>query len=179
MRLTLLLPTAAAVLIAVAGCGAVTGSPSAGGSGGSAPPPAAATATADDQPDAPDVDNVVEACDLLSDEDVEPFVGDVEGQENPVGGDGGSCTWTNPTTYNSVSLEIGLSGTAPGDELPAWDDSIGPEKPLSDGLRATAGGQVEFVVDTRDCFLQVATTNGGDADEQAAARLAVKVRDQL
>jgi hypothetical protein len=178
MRLTLVLPAAAAVLIVVAGCG---GGPVAGS--GSAGSPESAVASAEeearDEVAGPATANAVDACALLSDADVEPFVGDgVEGEENPTGGDGGSCTWTNQTDYHSVSLEIGLSGTAADGDLPPWDDTVGPEKPLPDDMRATGGGQVEFVVDTRDCFVQVAT-NGGDEDEQAAVELARKVRDQL
>lgn len=188
MRSTLLSGTAAAVLITtallgVAGCGGpVAGSGSAAPDGAGSPQSeiAGAQDEAQDRVGGSTVDNAVDACALLTEDDVEPYVGaGIEGRPNSIGGDGGSCTWENPDDYHSVTLEIGLSGTAAGGELPEWDDTIGPERPLSDGVRAWGGGQVEFVVDTRDCFLQVATTSGGDADEQAAVELIGKVRDQL
>lgn len=179
MRSTLLSGTAVAVLIALAGCGGGT----VAGSGSAASPESAIASAeneAQDRVGGPSTDNAVDACALLTEDDVEPYVGDgVEGRSNSVGGDGGSCTWENPDDYHSVTLEIGLSGTAAGGELPEWDDTIGPEQPLPGDMRAWGGGQVEFVVDTRDCFLQVATTSGGDADQQAAVELIEKVRDQL
>jgi Protein of unknown function (DUF3558) len=166
----------ATVLLALAGCSStVTGSAAPEG----ALPPEAPIASAENQAGGPTGAGAVDACALLSAADVTPLVGKgVSGQPNPVSGDGGKCTWENQDDYHSVTLEVGANGSAPGGALPKWDTSIGPERPLPDGMRSWSGGQVEFLAGSRDCFLQVATT-GAASDEQKAVELAGKVRGQL
>jgi Protein of unknown function (DUF3558) len=174
MRSTRLCWTAAALLVALAGCSStISGTPGAAGDPTGVPAVVSAENQARGEPTA----GAVDACALLPAADVKAIVGDgVDGQATP-GGDGGKCTWENQTNYYSVTVDIGSTGTA-ASGLPAWDKALGPERPLPDGMRSWSGGQVEFVGGTRDCFLQVAS-NGGDADEKKAVELARKVRDQL
>jgi hypothetical protein len=177
MRSTRLAWTVVAVLLALAGCSStVTGSAA---PEGALPADASAIASAENRAGGATGAGAVEACALLSAADVTPLVGNgVSGRPNPVSGDGGKCTWENQDDYHSVTVEVGASGSAPGGALPKWDPSIGPERPLPDGMRSWSGGQVEFVAGDRDCFLQVATT-GAATDEQKAVELAGKVRAQL
>jgi uncharacterized protein YceK len=178
MRSTRLGWTLAAVLLALAGCSStIAGSAAPEGAGSAA---ATEIASAEQEAGGAPAAGAVDACALLSAADVEPVVGKgVSPEPHSAGGDGGQCTWENKDDYHSVTLEVGRSGSAPGGQLPPWDDTLGPERALPDGMREIVSGQVEFVGGGRDCVLQVATTAPGDADREKAVELARKVRGQL
>jgi hypothetical protein len=178
MRSTRLGWTAVALLLALAGCSSTIAGSAA--PEGASPADATAIASAESEAGGAPAAGAVDACALLSAADVEPVVGNgVSGKPNGAGGDGGRCTWENQEDYHSVTLEIGRTGSAPGGQLPPWDDFLGPERPLPDGMREIVTGQVEFVGGGRDCILQVATATAGNKDQQKAVELARKVRDQL
>jgi hypothetical protein len=178
MRSIWLSGLAAVVLVVVAGCAStVAGSPAAAGA---VPAEASAIVSAENQAGGTTGAGAVDACALLSAADVKPVVGDgVSGEKNPAADDGGKCTWENQDTYNSVTVEVGASGSAPGGALPKWDPALGAEHPLPDGMRTVITGQVEFVAGDRDCSVQVATATPGSSDEKKAVELAGKVRGQL
>jgi hypothetical protein len=177
MRTTRLCWTLAAVLVAVVGCSStVSGTPAAAGD---LPPGAAAIVSAENQARGEPTADAVDACALISAAEVEAAIGKGAGAKaGPAGGNGGQCTWENEDNYYSVTLDIGQTGTA-ASGLPAWDPSIGPEKPLPDGMRSWGGGAVEFVAGDRDCQLQVATVGDFDGDQRKAIALIKKVQAQL
>jgi hypothetical protein len=128
--------------------------------------------------DAPQED--LDVCALLSTPDVQALVGaDVTGAPGDAI-NGSACEWENQDTYTSVTLEIGRPGTAPGGQFPPWEPILGEEESLGDGMRVGAGGGVEFLVEDRDCFVQVVTEDlGGSKDEAQAVKFAQEVRGKL
>ena len=129
-----------------------------------------ATADAPSAPDteAPSGEDAVDACALLEESEVEPYVGTTGPGE---GGDG-TCAWENPESFESVTVTIGSPGTAVG-ELPEPSPSgdTEPVDGVGDEARyAPATGTVEFVVDDRASELQLATpVTLDDAAQQEGA----------
>ncbi|WP_319455678.1 MULTISPECIES: hypothetical protein [unclassified Mycobacterium] len=122
----------------------------------------AAAASATESSAAPDA---VDACALLSKEDVAPLIGvTVDGVPSGQGGRT-ACFWENPDTYESVTVDIGAPDTATDDTLPAVEV---PTTPGPDGTRILAGA-VEFAAGNRYNSVQVATPVSMSADESTAA----------
>jgi hypothetical protein len=145
----------AAVCLALAACSSKppsTATPEGDGS-------AAASATESAALDA------VDACALLSKEDVAPLIGvTVDGVPSGQGGRTG-CFWENPDTYESVTVDIGAPDTAIDNTLPAVEV---PTTPSPDGTRTLAGA-VEFAAGNRYNSVQVATPVSMSPDESTAA----------
>ncbi|MGB2569270.1 hypothetical protein ACPFP2_12575 [Micromonospora citrea] len=122
----------------------------------------------------------VDACALLSIDEVTQVIG-ATGDTGPrVGnpGDGGSsCAWENPDTYHSITLDIGSPGTAVGGNLPA-ESAYGQTEPGPDGIRFASGGIAEFAVRDRACEIQVVTEVTDNTDQSTAVRLIGLVRDR-
>lgn len=124
----------------------------------------------------------INACTLVSADDIAKLLGKpVEGR--PIGDppDAPACTWENRDTYESVTVEIGKSGTAVNGTLPPSEPGL-PEAgtPGPDGMRFVASGMVEFPAAGRSNTVQVAVLAllGKDADN-AAVDLARKIGPQL
>ena len=123
-----------------------------------AEPSAVTPASEEVSPDA------VDACALLSAEDVEAVIGvPFDGVPSGVGGRS-ECRWENPDTGESVTVEIGGPGTAVG----------------LDGTRIVAG-TVEFAAGGRCNSVRVATAADESSDEAVAAalRLIERIRPQM
>jgi hypothetical protein len=160
----------AGLCCAIAGCeSGGTTAVSAGDAGNSNQPPAAggsASATP------------IDVCSLLSADDVAPLL------QTPVAGHPFgtvSCTWKNPSTYESVSVEIGYPGTAVNNTLPPVEPGF-PEAgtPGPDGMRFLATGVVEFPAAGRSNTVQVAVPRmAGDEANSAALALARKIAPQI
>jgi hypothetical protein len=163
----------AAVCLGIAGCG----------SSDSASPavPGAAESTASAEPAG--VAAAVDACALVSKEEVATLIGvTVDGVPNGVGGRTG-CVWENPDTYESVTVDIGAPDTALDDTLPPLSEPGFPEvasTPGPDGTRILAGA-VEFAAANRYNSVQVATPVTMTPDESIAAAvdLIQKIKPQL
>jgi hypothetical protein len=121
----------------------------------------------------------IDACALLSDEDVAPLIGtSVPGQSTSSDPDMPSCQWENPETYTSVSIDISNPGTAPDDTLPAPDPAM-QTRPAPDGMRYFATGVVEFAADDRVVTVQVANLTSAEDSDAAALDLANKVKAEM
>lgn len=167
-------PALALVAVAlIAGCGAP--SPAAPAD------PAAAIESAVDEARPDTTADAIDACALVPEADVAALIGDNGGPQafDGTGGDGGGCTWENPDTYLSVTVDIGQTGTAVGGVLPAWEPALGPEQTLGDEMRLLGPGSVEFASADRLNAVQVVTDPGSDADTDKAVELARSVRAQL
>ena len=148
-------------LIAAAGCGSSESAPT---SGSASPAPATAEAGQAE-------DSAVDACGLLSSDEVGTLIGvTVDGVPSGAGGRS-ACTWENPDTYESVTVDIGAPGTASDDTLPPLGEPGFPEvesTPGPNGTRLVAGA-VEFAAGNRYNSVQVATPATMTADESIAA----------
>ncbi|MBI3214653.1 MAG: hypothetical protein HYZ38_12570 [Mycobacterium sp.] len=125
---------------------------------------------------------VIDACAMLSPQDVSTLLGTpVEGRSTSTTPDMGACTWENPSTYESVSMEIKNSGTAPGNQLPPIDPSLfDPTKPAPDGMRFLSTGFVEFAAGNRANTVQVAVLRLSiDESDRNAVDLARKIAPQV
>ncbi|MDG9678537.1 hypothetical protein [Micromonospora sp. DH14] len=122
----------------------------------------------------------VDACALLSIDEVRQVIG-ATGATGPRAGDSGdggsSCTWENPDTYHSITIDIGSPGTAVGGNLPA-ESAYGQTEPDSDGIRFASGGIAEFALRDRACEVQVVTKVTDNTDRSTAVRLIGLVRDR-
>lgn len=160
-----------ASLVMLAGCAsdaASNGAPSSD----TAPPETAATGPA----------TPIDACAMLSPQDVSALLGvAVEGSSTNTRPDMGDCTWENPTTYESISMEIKNSGTAPGNRLPPIDPSLfDPTKPAPDGMRFLSTGSVQFAAGNRANTVQVAVLSLSiDESDRSAIDLARKIAPQV
>jgi hypothetical protein len=146
----------------------------------------------DDADDGGDDGVAVEACDLLTDDEIAEVLGD--DVEHGVGGAVGesTCEWhvvdvPDPTVIPSqVILSIGSPNTAAGDEI-TGESAYGPTEPVDgvgDGARISSGSLtvLEFPVDGRHCELQVVIndlTNNHDEAVRIATEIATKVRERL
>jgi hypothetical protein len=163
-----LAPVAALAMISAAACGSTP-----------ADQPAATASTAPRSDGAADQAKRVDACALLTAEEVTGVIGakggtDPEARDN--GSGGGSCEWENPDTYHSITISIGSPGTAASGELP--EDPFVNE-PGPDGIRFGSGGMARFTAQDRACDIQVVTKGTGDTDRSTAIRLIGLVRDRI
>jgi hypothetical protein len=157
-----------------AGCGGDSGS--AGATAGN--PPAGSVA----ESDASDSAVAIDACALLAAEDISALLGGaVEGKSTTTDPELPGCIWENPTSYESVSVEIGNPKTAVNGTLPPPEPGF-PEvgTPGPDGMRFLGNGLVEFAAGGRSNTVQVAVLSmAGDAANAAAVELARKIGPQL
>jgi hypothetical protein len=128
------------------------------------------------------VENAIDACSLLSVDDVSTLLGtSVEGKPTGTDPSLAGCIWENPTSYESVSVEIGAPNTAANNTLPPPEPGF-PEvgTPGPDGMRFLGNGLVEFAAAGRSNTVQVAVLSmSADAANAAAVELANKVGPQL
>ncbi len=120
----------------------------------------------------------VDACGLLTDPEVTAVLGKHSRPRAGTATDGGSCTWENPDTYHSITLNIGGRLTATGGKLPEPSD-FEPTRPGPDGIRFGSGNMTEFAVGDRFCDIQVVTSVTDDSDRDAAVRMIGLVRQRL
>ena len=160
---------------ACAGAGCGSGSGSGGETASSAPGSVAAS-------DVSDSAVAIDACSLLSAEDISGLLGDaVEGKSTTTDPELPGCIWEHPTSYESVSVEIGNPNTAVNGTLPPPEPG-GPEvgTPGPDGMRFLGNGMVEFAAGGRSNTVQVAVLSMvGNAANAAAVELARKIGPQL
>ncbi|SCG58895.1 hypothetical protein [Micromonospora coxensis] len=161
---------AAVVISGAAACGSAPADQPAPGAGGPSGSTGAATVEA----------RQVDACALLSTDEVTQVIG-ATGDRAPRAGDSGdggsSCVWENPDTYHSITIDIGRPGTAVGGTLPA-ESAYGQTEPGPDGIRFASGNIAEFAVRDRACEIQVVTKVTDDTDQSTAIRLIGLVRDR-
>ena len=128
------------------------------------------------------VANAIDACSLLSADDVSTLLGtSVEGKPTGTDPSLAGCIWENPTSYESISVEIGAPNTAANNTLPPPEPGF-PEvgTPGPDGMRFLGNGLVEFAAAGRSNTVQVAVLSmSGEAANAAAVELANKVGPQL
>ena len=120
----------------------------------------------------------IDVCSLLSADDITALL------ETPVSGHpygAAGCTWENPSTYESVSVEIGNPGTVVNNTLPAPEPgfpAVGTPGP--DGMRFLGSGMVEFPAGGRSNTVQVAVLRmSGDEANNAAVELAQKIGPKI
>lgn len=162
---------AAALLVLAAGCGSIPllSGPTAADRPGTAQPGGLPQLPKDAAP--------VDACALLTTEEVIELIGDHEVNPDPNLG-GGACSWVNRGTYDSVTVRIGRSGSAINGKLP--EESIyGPTQPGPDGVRFAPGGITEFVADDRACEIQLVTGHAPAVADSIAVRLVGLVRSRI
>jgi len=127
--------------------------------------------------------DAVDACALLSKEEVGALIGAVvDGVPNGVDARTG-CVWENPDTYESVTVDIGSPGTASDNTLPPLGEPGFPEiesTPGPNGTRVVAGA-VEFAAANRYNSVQVATPTTMSSDQSIAAAmdLIAKITPQI
>jgi hypothetical protein len=164
---------AAAACLAVGGCGTDRGSDTAtasDSSGTSAASDASGSAAA------------IDACALLAAEDISALLGGtVEGRSTNADPELPGCIWENPSSYESISVEIGNPDTAVNNTLPPPEPGF-PEvgTPGPDGMRFLGNGLVEFAAGGRSNTVQVAVLSmAGDEANAAAVELARKIGPQI
>ncbi|WP_326550424.1 DUF3558 family protein [Micromonospora sp. NBC_01813] len=135
-------------------------------------PPAGA---ANDQPAGSASQPAVDACTLLTADEVTPIIGTHDGGGPGAGVGESVCVWENPDTYHSVTVSIGGAGTAASGELPA-ESAYGETEPGPDGIRFAPGGIAEFIVGDRASEVQVVAPN---ADRAVTVELIALVRSRL
>lgn len=123
----------------------------------------------------------VDACAQIPIADVVQVIGPASPPQPSAEGEVTSCTWENPDTSQSITLEVRPAGTAPGGRLPDPDPAQSAQPvPNAEDMLLVGGDQVEFVAGDRLCFLQVLTDEAQKAkDRDTAVRLAQGVRDRL
>jgi len=165
-----LVVAAALVCCAAAGCQSHGGSSTSTGAG---PAPVAQPAhTA----------KPIDVCSMLSSQDISALLG-MTVQGKPTGKDPemGDCAWENPSTQESVSVQISNPGTAPNNILPPPEPGFpNPTTPGPDGMRFMGGGGVEFAAGNRSNTVQVAVLSlSADQANSAAVDLARKIAPQV
>jgi hypothetical protein len=149
------------------------------GSGGGATGVSAGQTSPADQPAAADRGATpIDICSLVSADDVERLL------QAPVAGrpfGSVSCTWKNPSTYESVSVEIGYADTAVDNTLaPLAPDQPSAGIPAPDGMRFLGTGLVEFPAGGRSNTVQIAVPRmSADDANSAAIELARKIAPQI
>jgi len=122
----------------------------------------------------------IDACSLVAGDDITNLLGtSVPGQSTSTNPQTPGCIWKNPSTDESVSVEIGNPGTAVNNTLPE-ESGFGAGTPGPDGMRFLGGGQVEFAAGTRVNTVQVAVLRlSGDQANAAAVDLAHKMAPKI
>ena len=123
--------------------------------------------------DAP-ADDEVDACALLTDDEVTEVLGAHERERFSAGA---SCEWTN-ADHASVTLEIGSPGTASGGVVPP-DEMLGDGERGADGVTYHSGGYTTFPVGDRACAIQVVVSVTDQSDRSTIDRFVALVRDRL
>lgn len=168
-RLPLVL--AAALLISATACSSATPADPAAGAPESTAEAPGPTAGADSGGAADPVD----ACQLLTDDEVTPIIGEHDGGGPSAGVGESVCSWENPDTYHSVTVSIGSWGTAASGQLPD-ESAYGETEPGPDGIRFAPGGIAEFVVGDRASQLQITTR---DLDRDVMVNLIGLIRSRV
>src|SRR5947199_1670352 len=152
-----LIAAAAALCCVAAGCG-------------SNAPATGAGATVPSQSRAPQRAARIDACSMIAPQDISSLLGvSVTGMSTGKTPQMGDCTWTNPSTEESVSLTISNPGTAPNNKLPAPQPGFPfANPPGPDGMRYLGGGQVEFAAGNRSNTVQVAVLRLSSTQANAA-----------
>lgn len=124
----------------------------------------------------------IDACSLLSAGDISGVLGvPVKGTSTGTDPEMPGCSWENPESYESVTVEIGNPGTAVNNTLPPpepGDLEVGTPGP--DGMRFLSSGLVEFAAGGRINTVQVAVLGASPAHvNSAAVELARKVGPRL
>ena len=167
---------ALAFVAAVLLCSAAVGCQSQGSSG-SAVGPAAPTTTV-----AVAGATAIDACSMVSAQDITALLGAVvRGTSTNNDPEVGNCTWTNPATQESVSVEINIPDTARNNTLPPPESGFpDPTTPGPDGMRFLGGGEVEFAAGNRTNTVQVAVLHmSTDQANSAAVDLARKIAPKV
>jgi hypothetical protein len=137
---------AAGLLLVAVGCG--------GDDGDDSPDDAAVELPDVDAAPADEEADDFDACALLEESEVEPYVG----ATGPGEGRGGTCSWENPENFESVTITLGSEGTAV-DALPEpspYGDVEVLDGVADDARYAASLGIVEFRVGDRAHELQLA-----------------------
>ncbi|MGD1238881.1 hypothetical protein [Mycobacterium seoulense] len=124
----------------------------------------------------------IDACSMLSPQDISGLLGvTVQGKSTGKDPQMGDCSWENPSTMESISLQISNPGTARNNTLPPPEAGFpDPSKPGPDGMRLLGGGQVEFAAGNRVNTVQVAVLKlSPDQANSAAIDLARKISPQV
>jgi hypothetical protein len=124
----------------------------------------------------------IDACAMLSPQDISGVLGvTVQGKSTGKDPKMGDCSWENPSTLESVTLQISNPGTARNNKLPPPEAGLpGVSKPGPDGMRLMGGGQVEFAAGNRVNTVQVAVLKlSADKANSAAINLARKIAPQV
>jgi hypothetical protein len=178
-RRALLTATRRLVIIAVALCcaaGCQSHSGPSGTSGGAGPAPGSQASGA------AHTANPIDACSMVSPQDISVLLtASVQGTSANKDPEMADCTWENPSTLESVSVQISNPGTAPNNVLPAPEPGFPePTTPGPDGMRFMGGGSVEFAAGNRSNTVQVAVLRlSADQANSAAVDLARKITPQV
>jgi hypothetical protein len=124
----------------------------------------------------------IDACSMLSPQDISGLLGvAVPGKSTNKDPEMGNCSWEDPATEESVSIEIGNPGTARNNTLrPPEAGFPNPTTPGPDGMRLMGGGAVEFPAGNRSNTVQVAVLRlSADQANSAAINLARKITPQV
>jgi hypothetical protein len=163
----------AAALCCAAGCHAQSGHNASGGAG-----PAPGTQASS----AAHTANPIDACSMLSPQDISALLGvTVQGKSTNKDPEMADCTWENPSTQESVSVQLSNPGTAANNILPPPEPGFAdPTTPGPDGMRFMGGGGVEFAAGNRSNTVQVAVLRlSADQANSAAVDLARKIAPQV
>jgi hypothetical protein len=126
--------------------------------------------------------NPIDACSMLSPQDISALLEVVvQGKSANKDPEMADCAWENPSTLESVSVQISNPGTAPNNILPAPEPGFPePTTPGPDGMRFMGGGNVEFAAGNRSNTVQVAVLRlSADQANSAAVDLARKITPQV
>lgn len=124
----------------------------------------------------------IDACSMLSPQDISALLGTaVPGKSTNKDPEMGNCSWENPTTLESVSIEIGNPGTALNNTLrPPEAGFPDATTPGPDGMRLMGGGGVEFAAGNRSNTVQVAVLRlSPEQANSAAIDLARKITPKV
>jgi hypothetical protein len=164
----------AVALCCAAGCQSHSGPSSISGGAGPAPGSQASGAA--------HTANPIDACSMVSPQDISALLeASVQGTSANKDPEMADCTWENPSTLESVSVQISNPGTAPNNILPAPEPGFpDPTTPGPDGMRFMGGGNVEFAAGNRSNTVQVAVPRlSADQANSAAVDLARKITPQV
>lgn len=173
IALVALLSTVLTVLtVLIAGCGATVA-----GTASTVNPLATGLAAAEQQARSmaePQGGDDVDACGLLTAAEIQQVIGQNSGPR----GSGRTCTWENTDDYHSVTVDIGVTGSAVDghlpDPMPGASTEDGP-----DGIRYSSGNVAEFLIGTRACQIQVVTSVTDNSDRPTMVRLIALIRQRL
>jgi hypothetical protein len=164
---------AAVALCCAAGCQSQSGHSSTPGAG---PAPGSQASNAAHSA------NPIDACSMLSPQDISALLAvTVQGKSTNKDPEMADCTWENPSTQESVSVQLSNPGTARNNILPPPEPGFAdPTTPGPDGMRFMGGGAVEFAAGNRDNTVQVAVLRmSADQANSAAVELARKITPQV